>query len=92
MFQLKIIGGIYEWAFEKFSKEVFVSREKAAEALFDLMVEKGCKRKNLGFIGQINEFEDADGVVVKVINRHKADEDSFEIPMTGFVIKLEVVE
>jgi hypothetical protein len=56
------------------------------------MVEKGCKRKNLGFIGQINEFESADGVVVKVINRHKADEDSFEIPMTGFVIKLEVVE
>lgn len=54
MFQLKIIGGIYEWAFEKFSKEVFVSREKAAEALFDLMVEKGCKRKNLGFIGGVD--------------------------------------
>lgn len=92
MFQLKIIGGIYEWAFEKLSKEVFVSREKAEEALFDLMVEKGCKRKNLGFIGGRSTTELEDGVVAKVINRHKVDEDSFEIPMTGFVIKLEVVE
>ena len=78
--------------FSRSFQEVFVTEEKAKEALLDLMVEKGCKKKNLGFVGKIPDFEDANGVVVKVINRHKADEDSDGIPMTGFVIKLEVVE
>lgn len=92
MFQLKLTGGKWEWFFEKFSKEVFVTKEKAEEALLALMVEKGCKKKNLGFIGGRSATELEDGVAVKVINRHKADEDSFETPMTGYVIKLDVVE
>lgn len=91
MFQLKTIGGKWDWSFEKYSQEIYVSETKAKEALLALMVSKGCKKKDLQVIS-VDEFDIEKGIFGKVINRHKDAEDSPVTPMTGYIIKLRVVE
>lgn len=91
LYQTMVRGGQYEMSFEEYGREVYESIEVALEELQLKMVEQGCKQKHLKVMHRGNKDK---GIVKEVWNRHKADENNYseDIPMTGYVIELELVK
>lgn len=90
-YMFKLIGGEYEWSWEKITLKVFTSKDTAIDEAQKLMVEKGCKKKNL----QVMFTDNKPGAnIVEIRNRHKADLEcsSDDIPMTGYVFEVEMVD
>ena len=88
VYQLMLRSGRWEYTADEYRLTVYTDYAEAARALEQIMIDKGCKKKNLLVLKQEDPYFHS---ILEIRNRHKADYERFDdTPMTGYMVPLTV--